>query len=167
MSHDKDYYDGLLDVTHASDYVSVTNTALHDHFKASLVGHSDSNGAEDTGHLRITYDHNYWYNINSRTPSLRFGTGHVINSYFFNVNDGINTRDGAQVLVESNAFVGSSDPLYSTDAGYAVSHDNDFGGASNTALAGSISGVPYSYTLVGSSKVKSAVVGIAGATLSF
>ena len=69
--------------------------------------------------------------------------------------------------MESNAFSGSSKPLYSTDAGYAVSRDNDFGGASNAALAGSISSVPYSYTLVGSSKAKAAVVGSAGATLSF
>jgi pectate lyase len=49
--HDKDYYDGLLDVTHAADYVTITNTFLHDHWKASLVGHSDSNADEDTGHL--------------------------------------------------------------------------------------------------------------------
>ena len=31
LSHDKDYYDGLVDVTHASDYVTVSNTHLHDH----------------------------------------------------------------------------------------------------------------------------------------
>lgn len=53
--HDKDFYDGLLDVTHASDFVTLSNNYLHDHFKASLVGHSDSNGDEDTGHLTITY----------------------------------------------------------------------------------------------------------------
>lgn len=53
--HDKDYYDGLLDVTHASDFVTLSNNYLHDHFKASLVGHSDSNADEDTGHFTITY----------------------------------------------------------------------------------------------------------------
>ncbi|GIJ99494.1 hypothetical protein Aspvir_001626 [Aspergillus viridinutans] len=165
--HDKDYYDGLIDLTHAADYVTVSNSYIHDHWKASLVGHSDSNGAEDKGHLRVTYANNYWYNINSRAPSLRFGTGHVYNSYFENVSDGINTRDGAQVLVESNQFVGSSKPLYSTDSGYAVSRDNDFGGASNAALQGTLTSVPYSYFLVGSSKVKAAVVGTAGQTLTF
>ncbi|KAG9093696.1 hypothetical protein FRC07_011425, partial [Ceratobasidium sp. 392] len=46
-THDKDFYDGLLDITHGSKYVSVTNSVLHDHWKASLVGHSDNNGAED------------------------------------------------------------------------------------------------------------------------
>lgn len=75
--HDKDYYDGLCDITHASDYVTVSNTYFHDHWKASLVGHSDSNADEDTGHLIVTFANNYWSNINSRGPSFRFGTGHI------------------------------------------------------------------------------------------
>ncbi|KAJ8122424.1 hypothetical protein ONZ43_g1383 [Nemania bipapillata] len=58
LDHDKDYYDGLIDVTHASDYVTISNTYIHDHWKASLVGHSDSNAAEDTGHLIVTYANN-------------------------------------------------------------------------------------------------------------
>jgi len=93
---DKDYYDGLLDITHAADWVTVSNTYFHDHvsldvlrqtepdnsqiaqqWKASLVGHSDSNADEDTGTLHVTYANNKWININSRTPSLRFGTGHI------------------------------------------------------------------------------------------
>jgi pectate lyase len=91
----------------------------------------------------------------------------VFNSYFENVNDGINTRQGAQVLVENNVFVGSKAPLYSTDAGYAVARDNDFGGASNAALAGTLTSVPYSYSLIATSSVKSSVIGVAGQTLSF
>ncbi|KAI9697341.1 MAG: hypothetical protein M1820_007847 [Bogoriella megaspora] len=165
--HDKDFYDGLIDVTHASEYVTISNTYFHDHWKASLVGHSDNNGAEDTGHLTVTYANNYWRNINSRAPSFRFGTGHVFNSYFETVNDGINTRDGAQLLVESNQFVGSGKPLYSTDNGFAVSKGNDFGSGSDEAGQGTLNSVPYSYTTLGSAKVKAAVVGTAGATLSF
>ncbi|KAG4444161.1 hypothetical protein IFR05_000390 [Cadophora sp. M221] len=166
--HDKDYYDGLIDLTHAADYVTISNSYIHDHWKASLVGHSDKNKAEDTGHLRVTYNNNYWSNINSRTPSLRFGTGHIYNSYFLNCADGINTRLGAQVLVQSNVWAGTvSKPLYSTDDGYAVESGNDFGGKSNTALAGTLKTVPYSFSLLGSGNVKSAVVGSAGATLSF
>ncbi|TVY24643.1 putative pectate lyase A [Lachnellula hyalina] len=167
QDHDKDYYDGLLDFTHAADFVTVSNSYIHDHWKASLVGHSDSNSAEDTGHLRVTYNNNYWNNINSRAPSIRFGTGHIFNSYFNEVADGINTRDGAQVLVESNTFVDSKKPLYSTDEGYAVESDNDFGTGSNEALAGTLTSVPYSYSKLGSGAVKAAVVGTAGNTLSF
>jgi pectate lyase len=77
--HDKDFYDGLLDVTHGSTFVSITNSVLHDHWKASLVGHSDSNGSEDKA-LTVTYALNKWYNLNSRMPSFRFGTGHIYNN---------------------------------------------------------------------------------------
>lgn len=31
LDHDKDYYDGLVDVTHASEWVAISNTYLHDH----------------------------------------------------------------------------------------------------------------------------------------
>jgi len=165
--HDKDYYDGLLDLTHAADFITVSNVKLHDHWKASLVGHSDSNGAEDKGHLRVTYINNHWVNINSRTPSLRFGTGHIVNNYFENTSDGINTRQGAQVLVENNVWSGCKKAVYSTDGGYAVVSGNDFGGASSTAPAGTLTSVPYQYTKVAASAVKSAVVGKAGNTLSF
>ena len=154
-------------LTHAADYVTVSNTFVHDHWKAMLFGHSDSNGDEDTGHLRITYANNYWFNINSRAPSFRFGTGHVYNSYYLDVSDGINTRDGAQLLVESNQFVDSKKALYSTDDGYAVSNDNDFGDSENTAEEGTLTSMPYDYTLLGSANVKAAVVGTAGQTLTF
>jgi pectate lyase len=166
-AHDKDFYDGLLDITHASDFVTVSNTYFHDHWKASLVGHSDRNGPEDTGHLRVTYHNNYWHNVNSRMPSLRFGTGHIYNSYFESCNDGINTRKGAEVLVESNVFVGVPKPLYSTDAGYAVAKGNDFGNGTNMALQGNITNIPYKYTLIDATGIKAAVVSTAGATLRF
>ncbi|CDM27193.1 CAZyme family PL1 [Penicillium roqueforti] len=167
LDHDKDYYDGLIDLTHAADFITVSNTFVHDHWKASLIGHSDSNSAEDTGHLRVSLNNNYWYNLNSRGPSFRFGTGHIYNNYYLDVADGINTRDGAQLLVESNTFVDSKKPLYSTDSGYAVANGNDFGDGENTAAAGTLKSVPYSYSLLGSSKVKAAVVGTAGQTLTF
>jgi pectate lyase len=153
--HGKDYYDGLLDVVHGSDFVTVTNTHFHDHFKGSLVGHASTNAAEDRGHLRITFANNWWTNVHSRTPSIRFGTGHVFNSYFDNVDDGINTRDAAQVLVQDNVFKNATKPLYSTDAGYAVQQNNDFGKAKSTALAGKLTAVPYRFQLEPISQVRS------------
>lgn len=33
MDHDKDYYDGLLDLTHAADFITVSYTYFHDHWK--------------------------------------------------------------------------------------------------------------------------------------
>jgi pectate lyase len=165
--HGKDYYDGLLDITHAVDFVTVSNSFLHDHYKCSLVGHSDSNGAEDKGHLTVTYNNNLWSNINSRAPSIRFGTAHLYNNYFDNVSDGINTRQGAQVLVQNNVWTGTKKALYSTDGGFAVAEGNDFGGSDNTAPKGTFSKAPYDVQLLETSQVKDAVVGTAGATLSF
>ncbi|RMJ26567.1 hypothetical protein PHISP_02559 [Aspergillus sp. HF37] len=81
-------------------------------------------------------NNNFWYNINTRTPSFRFGTGHVYKSYFENAGDGINTRMGAQMLVESNVFVNVDEALYSTDKGYTVARNNDWGSSKNAALEG-------------------------------
>lgn len=58
-------YDGLLDITHGCTGVTVTNSVLHDHWKGSLIGHSDSNGAEDVA-ITVTYANNYFFNISSR-----------------------------------------------------------------------------------------------------
>lgn len=120
LTHDKDYYDGLVDITHASEWVTISNTYLHDHWKASLIGHSDNNAAQDTGHLHVTQHNNYWLNIGSRTPSFRYGTGHVFNSVFQSANTGIDTRDGAEILVQSNYFNNVTESiaaLYSDDTG--------------------------------------------------
>ncbi|KAI9730415.1 MAG: hypothetical protein M1834_005925 [Cirrosporium novae-zelandiae] len=165
--HDKDYYDGLLDITHAADYVTVSNNYLHDHWKASLVGHSDSNEDEDSGHLTVTYFYNFFENLNSRGPSFRFGTGHIFNNYYSNMSDGINTRDGAQLLVENNVFVDSDKPLYSTDDGYAVASGNDFGDGENTAEEGTLTTMSeYDYDLIEATSVTSYVESNAGAVLS-
>ncbi|KAL0569390.1 hypothetical protein V5O48_012568, partial [Marasmius crinis-equi] len=137
-----------------------------DHDKTSLVGHSDSNGAEDVA-ITVTFANNYWTNLNSRTPSLRFGHGHIFNNYFEDVNDGINTRDGAQVLVENNVWSGSDKDLYDTDGGFAVARGNDFGGGSDEAPEGTFTTAPYSYTLLPVANVKASVTASAGQTLTF
>ncbi|KAK1218183.1 hypothetical protein PQX77_019142 [Marasmius sp. AFHP31] len=159
-------YDGLLDITHGVTGITVSNSKLYDHWKASLVGHSDSNGAEDTP-MTVTFVGNYWSNLNSRTPSFRFGHGHIFNNYFENNNDGINTRDGAQLLVENNVWVGAKKPLYETDGGFAVAKGNDFGGGENTAPVGNFNTAPYSYSLIAVGSVVSSVTASAGQTLTF
>jgi pectate lyase len=118
--------------------------------------------------LTVTYANNYLYNLNSRGPSFRFGTGHFFNNYYEKVSDGINTRQGAQLLVQNNVFVSSKKALYSTDSGYAVESGNDFGDAKNTAGKGTFTKAPYEVAeLLDAKNVKAAVVGTAGVTLSF
>ncbi|KAL5485615.1 hypothetical protein ACEPAI_6656 [Sanghuangporus weigelae] len=159
-------YDGLLDITHGCTGVTVTNSFLHDHWKASLIGHSDSNGAQDKA-ITVTMVGIYWLNLNSRTPSFRFGTGHIFNSVFDDNSDGINTRDGAQLLVENSVWSGATKAIKSTDEGFAVSLNNIFNGAKETAPNGTFTGPPYDYTLIDPEDVRDAVVGVAGATLDF
>jgi pectate lyase len=42
--------------------------------------------------------------VNSRLPSIRFGTAHVYSSCYNGGISGINSRMGAQVYVEQNSF---------------------------------------------------------------
>lgn len=65
--------------------------------------------------------------------------------------------------------IGTDKPLYSTDGGFAVATGNDFGGASNTAPAGTFTQAPYAYTLIPTASVRSSVTSSTGAgqTLSF
>ncbi|RPA97319.1 hypothetical protein L873DRAFT_1844840 [Choiromyces venosus 120613-1] len=80
----------------------------------------------------------------SRRPPARlsWAQGHI---FYENVSDGVNTRQGTQLLVENN---GSDKPLYSTDAGYAVAGGIDFGPGKNTATAGTLKTMPYTYSTV-------------------
>jgi len=149
--HDKSYYDGLIDITHASDFVTISWNYLHDHFKTSLVGHSDRNGSEDTGKLHITYHHNYFKNTSSRLPSLRFGTGHIYNNVYEDVDTScINIRMGAQALVEANVFRNVRRPIVtnldSKEDGYVVYRNNDFGTSEKTnsiSNIGTLTSIPY------------------------
>jgi pectate lyase len=173
LDNGKDYYDGLLDITHASEYVTVSNTYLHDHYKASLVGHSDSNADEDTGTLHVTYANNYWKNINSRQPSVRFGTVHIVNNYWDGaLGTGVNTRMGAQVFIESSVFANCAtkaiESADSDEIGYASVDDVDLGDSENDAEAGTLTASSFPYdtiTPLGSANVVSSVTSSAGQTL--
>jgi pectate lyase len=165
--HDKDYYDGLVDITHASDYVTVSWNTFKDHWKGSLVGHSDNNASEDTGHLRVTYHHNWFDNVNSRIPSLRFGTGHFYDNYVVGAETAVHSRMGAQMLVENNVFrdtgVAVTTSRDSDVDGYANLKGNDLGGATTEiSQVGTFTSPPYSYTAEPASTVVASVTSGAG-----
>lgn len=109
-------YDGLIDITHAADAITISWTVFHDHRDASIVGHSDTNASEDVGHLHVTYDHDLFRKVDAG-PRIRFGTVHVYNVFFDHVTlYGIASTMGAAVLVEKNYFqavtAGGQDPDY-------------------------------------------------------
>lgn len=39
---DKDLYDGLIDVTHTADHITISWNYFHDHWKSNLIGSSDT-----------------------------------------------------------------------------------------------------------------------------
>ncbi|KAF1974762.1 pectin lyase-like protein [Bimuria novae-zelandiae CBS 107.79] len=151
ITGDKDQYDGLVDVKHGSDSITVSWNKFKDHWKGSLVGHSDNNAAQDTGKLHVTYHHNLFQNVNSRLPSIRFGTGHIYSScYIDNPTSGIHSRMGAQVLVEESSFTNTKSAIItnldSDEEGFAVERNNIFTNSDiNITKPGNLK-VPYSYT---------------------
>ncbi|EPE05687.1 pectate lyase b [Ophiostoma piceae UAMH 11346] len=170
-SGDKDLYDGMVDMSHAADMVTVSFCTFKDHFKVSLVGHSDNNGAEDTGFLHVTYHNNYWNNVSSRTPSIRFGTGHIFNNCYEDVEtSGINSRMGAQVLVEGNAFVNVKRAIItnldSDEPGFAVEKNNLFTNSDIAITQQGSFAAPYAYTVAAPAGICASVKAAAGPSAS-
>ncbi|GLW24316.1 hypothetical protein Mame01_43590 [Microbispora amethystogenes] len=172
-SHGTDYYDGLLDITHGSDYVTVSWNKLHDHVKCSLVGHSDSNGSEDTGHLRVTYHHNAFQTCAQRNPRVRFGNPvHVFSNYYYknpsytDYSYGIASTCGAGVLVEGNYFENVAEPTHTSEGsspgGSIVARNNYLVNSGTPQTSGSVASIPYSYTVDNPSGVKANVLANAG-----
>jgi pectate lyase len=74
-------HDGELDITNASDLVTVSWNRFLTHDKVSLIGSSDSATA-DRGKLRVTFHHNLYDGLGQRAPRVRFGQVHVYNNYY-------------------------------------------------------------------------------------
>jgi pectate lyase len=98
-------YDGLVDITHGSEFITVSWTRLHDHKDTSLVGHTaDATAQAEDQSLKVTYHHNLFLNVNSG-PRVRWGRAHLFSNHFQTVTafDIVATSD-ATVLVDHNVF---------------------------------------------------------------
>ncbi len=161
---DKDYYDALLDAKADSSYLTYSWNKLHDSWKASLCGSSES----DTNDRRLTSHHNSFININSRLPLYRGGQGHIYNNYYADIDtSGVNSRINAKLRVENNVFVNVNNPICSLDSdviGYWHVSNNTFTNCSgNVPTSSTCSYTPsYSYTLESVSTVQSTVNNNAG-----
>jgi pectate lyase len=74
-------YDGALDIKRGSDWVTVSWNHFSHTDKTMLLGHDDSNGPQDIGHLHVTYHHNFLDYSTQRNPRVRFVQAHVYNNY--------------------------------------------------------------------------------------
>ncbi|WP_217280400.1 pectate lyase family protein [Kibdelosporangium persicum] len=175
IENDPDHYDGMIDITHAADYITVSWNIVRNHWKTSLVGHSDGNGGEDRGHLRVTYHHNWFDRTFERSPRVRFGeTVHVFNNYYSNVNNNedsyaIASLMDAGLLVEGNVFENVQQACWSasgyaeSDPGRLVARDNSLTNSGPCEVNGTVAPIPYSYTADNVSTVKASVTAGAGA----
>ncbi|MBD3942305.1 hypothetical protein IF188_11410 [Microbacterium sp. NEAU-LLC] len=74
-------HDGLLDITHGSDLVTMSWNWFQHHDKTDIIGSSDSR-TQDRGQHRVTQHHNRWTDIGQRGPRVRFGDVHVYNNLY-------------------------------------------------------------------------------------
>ncbi|WP_344089169.1 pectate lyase family protein, partial [Luedemannella helvata] len=162
-------YDGAVDIKRGSDFVTVSWNRVFNHDKSMLLGHSDDNGAQDRGHLRVTYHHNYFDGTTQRHPRVRFGNPvHVYNNYYrSNSGYGVASTEGAGVLVEGNYFDNVKDPYHlgegDSGPGSLVARNNYFVNSGSGQTGGSVASIPYQYSLDAASSVKSIVQAGAGA----
>ncbi|THV43276.1 RICIN domain-containing protein [Glycomyces buryatensis] len=162
-------YDGACDIKRGSDFVTVSWNRFNGTDKTCLLGHSDDNGSQDRGHLRVTYHHNYFNGTNQRTPRVRFGNPvHVYNNYYRNIGSYcVATTQEAGVIVEGNYFENCNRTVDlgqgSSPAGNVVSRNNHVVSSPTPTSRGSVGSVPYSFSLDTPANVASIVSGGAGA----
>ncbi|KAM0431426.1 hypothetical protein ACHAPT_005403 [Fusarium lateritium] len=115
ISYGPDQYDGQVDIIRASDFITVSWNYFHDHWKSSLVGNDATFRDLDSGHLHVTYHHNYWRNMGTRGPAGRFGHQHIYNNLYEDfLYQAIHSRSDNQVLVEGNVVRGNTSEALST-----------------------------------------------------
>ena len=101
-------HDGLLDITNASDYVTVSWNRFENHDKVMLIGSSDGANA-DRNHLKVTLHHNLFEGTGQRTPRVRFGQVHIYNNYYKVINNPVYSYAWgvgieSQIYAENNHF---------------------------------------------------------------
>ena len=111
------HHDGMLDITLASNYVTVSNNVFKGHGKTNLIGGSDSRTAEDSGRLRVTFRHNIWDTTAERMPRVRFGEVDVYNNYYKG------SPEHAAYKWVYGMGVGFESKIYSESNYFALDHD--------------------------------------------
>jgi len=179
LSVDKDFYDGLVDSKRGAKNITISYNYLHDHWKASLHGHTENDVDSDNTERLITFHHNRFENIESRLPLFRYGRGHLYNNYYNQISStAINSRIGAELQVENNVFENTQNPIvsfYSDVIGYWNTSGNLFGegvtwttpadgdvAAGPDAAPTSSYEVPYDYVVDDTEVVKQRVINYSG-----
>lgn len=160
--------DGLLDIKRGSDFITVSYNHFSKHHKTCLLGHNDGNGAQDIGHLRVSYHHNFFAGSDTRNPRVRFGHAHVFNNYYKGVGGyGVAGVKDSQVLVEGNYFEDTKSPTLTkygnSSSGNVVERMNVFKNSGSPQTGGTVAEFPYKYELDNAEDIPAKVSASAGA----
>ncbi|PLK47402.1 polysaccharide lyase family 1 protein [Uliginosibacterium sp. TH139] len=174
---ESDGYDALFDMKDTTKYVTLSWTILTGSDRGGLVGSSDS----DDQNGPVTYHHNYYKNLHSRMPLLRWATAHSFNNYYDGIiESGMNPRMNGKIKAENNYFTNAKNPIgtfYTDVMGYWDVAGNIFG-ANVTWLADATNKeypagpdvksttsitIPYAYTLDDAANVPDLIKNGAGA----
>lgn len=135
--HDYEYYDGLLDFTNTSNYLTVTYCIFSDSLKAFLAGGTTGDNA---GLNNATVAYNLFRRCTERTVRQQNSTIHLINNYYencrstFNINNG---NDGDCSLLthdsvaryDNNYYKNSNRPIRTTldgSSGFISNHTSNY-----------------------------------------
>ncbi len=172
---ENDGYDAMIDMKATTKYVTVSYCLLRNSDRGGLVGSSDS----DNTNGPVTFHHNFYENLKSRTPLLRAATAHSYNNYFKEIGStGMNPRIGGKIKAESNYFENTRNPIgtfYTDKMGYWDVSGNIFGegvvweesddetpAGPNPESTTSVS-IPYNYSLDAAECIPEIVIETAGA----
>ncbi|MEO7426388.1 MAG: pectate lyase [Fibrobacteria bacterium] len=164
--------DGNTDITKASDFVTISwtkftyteksyasGTSGMSHRFCNLLGGSDteksSGGISSDGKLNVTFYKTWWgAGVAERMPRVRFGKVHLANCLFNSADNGqghcVRAAFKANLLVESNVFIGQKKPidLFDNDFTAITVKNNTFTNCSgNTAGSGTAFTPPYTLAL--------------------
>jgi len=172
--------DGCIDITNASDFITVSwckfyysnPTPFENHRYVNLFSASDT-ATGDRGKLRITFHHNWWASrCDQRMPRGRFGKVHVYNNYYscsgntYCIGVGLES----QIRVENNYFDNVNKAWYNPATTPGIIGWNTGNVFVNTTIPtwapnnyATIFTPPYSYTLDDASYLSTTVPAYAGA----
>lgn len=171
----KDFYDGLLDISNASRFISISNSYFHDHWKACLCGGTNDYAATQTiEHVtRLTFYNNYFKDVHSRQPLFRFGKAHIYSSYIEGVGNstGVEVRAKSEVFVDNCCFEGMHSDARtvgcwnsSNGLGAGTWHTYNNTGKTNENYSGYASLIPYKYNPASAADSKANLPTTAGIT---
>lgn len=138
------------------------------HDFGNLIGHSDSNAAEDTGQLHVTFHYDWWSTLCiERMPRVRFGRVHSYNNYFNAPGNHycIRASSSSEVFAVKNVFENISTPYeyYAPDGKILAVGNATINGTAVSSFNDSVFTPPYACTTDETNLVAGMVANNAGA----